>query len=175
MLQQRNSKQRVNKLQVNQLTLQGRLSSLGSSWNGCGLSWLKGWLAAAIAIAVCGCAAGTGVGLTKDSPPDVKRTVVAERINARWDALLKGDLDRAYSFLSPASKDAYPLQVYKAKVKPGMWRSVKIEGIECEGQICKAALSLTYDHRLMKGVTTPLTEIWTIDNGNAWFVYQPVG
>jgi hypothetical protein len=25
----------------------------------------------------------------------------------------------------------------------------------------------------MKGVQTPFTESWIIENGNAWFVYQP--
>jgi hypothetical protein len=175
MLQQRNSYERVIKLPVNRLTLQGRLSSLESTKAGFWLLWLKGWLPAALAVAVAGCATGPGASLTKDSPPDVKRAVLTERINARWNALIKGDLDQAYTFLSTASKEAYPLKVYKSKVKPGMWRSVAIDGIECEAEICKASLKLTYDHRLMKGVTTPLLEIWTIDNGNAWFVYQPAG
>ena len=176
MLQQRNSYERVDKLRVNRLTLNGRLSSLESTKAEVWLLVLKGWLYVALFACAAGCATGPAtVALTKDSPPEVKREILTERINARWDALIKGDVDRAYTFMSQASRDAYPLDVYKAKVRPGMWRSVKIEGIECEAEVCKASLLLTYDHRLMKGVTTPLLEIWTIDRGNAWFVYQPVG
>ena len=75
--------------------------------------------------------------------------------------------------MSQASKGAYPLNVYKAKVKPGMWRSVKIDSIDCDGAVCWAKMVLTYDHRTMKGVQTPFTESWIIENGNAWFIYQP--
>ncbi len=178
MLQQRNSKQRVNKLPVNQLTLQGRLSSLESGNAGFWLRLLQGWLRSVIglvlvgAVAACATTAGTGT-LTNDSPPEVKRAVLTERINARWDALIKGDMDTAYTFLSQASKDAYPLNVYKNKVKPGLWRSVKIDAVDCDGTVCWAKMVLTYDHRTMKGVQTPFTESWIIEKGNAWFIFQP--
>jgi hypothetical protein len=165
-------------LPVNRLTLQGRLSSLESTEAGFRLFWLKGWwwsVALVLAIGlVAGCATQPGAGsLTKDSPPEVKRAVLTDRINARWDALIKGDLDQAYTFLSQASKAAYPLDVYKNKVKPGMWRAAKIDSIDCDGAVCWAKMVLTYDYRTMKGVQTPFTESWIIENGNAWFVYQP--
>ena len=128
---------------------------------------------AALAVAVAGCATGLGAGLSEESPPDVKRAVLTERINARWDALIKGDLDKAYTFMSQASKEAYPLNVYKAKVRAGLWRSVKIDSIDCDKAVCWAKMVLTYDHRMMKGVQTPFTESCIIENGNAWFIYQP--
>ena len=135
---------------------------------------LREWLCVALVGAVAGCATGPGTGsLNKDSPPEVKRAVLTERINARWDALIKGDVDQAYTFLSQASKDAYPLNVYKVKVRPGLWRSVKIDSVDCDGTICWAKMLLTYDHRTMKGVQTPFTESWIIEKGNAWFIYQP--
>ena len=31
---------------------------------------------------------------------------------------------------------------------------------------------LTYDHRLMKGLMTPLHETWVIDEGQAWYVWE---
>ena len=178
MLQQRNSKQRVNKLPENRLTLQDRLTSLESGNAGFWLHWLQGWLGLVIGLvlvgAVAGCATTPGTGtLTKDSPPEVKQAVLTERINARWDALIKGDMDKAYAFMSQASKDAYPPDVYKSKVKPGMWRSVKIDAIDCDGAVCWAKMVLTYDHRTMKGVQTPFSESWIIEKGNAWFIFQP--
>lgn len=174
MLQQRNSDERVIKLPVNRLTLQGRLSNLESTKAGFWLLWLRRWLSAVLVGAAAGCATLPGTGtLTKDSPPEVKSAVLTERINARWGALIKGDLDQAYAFMSQASKEAYPLNVYKAKVKPGMWRSVKIDSIDCDGTVCWAKMVLTYDHPKMKGVQTPFTESWIIEKGNAWFIYQP--
>ncbi len=181
MLHQRNSQKRVIKLLENGLTLQGRLTSLESRQSRevgfCLLGlrrWIAGCLSVGCIIAAAGCATvQSGGDLSKDSPLEAKRAVVTQRVNARWDALIKGDLDSAYAYLSAASKQAYPLNVYKNKVKPGMWRSVKIDAIECDGDICWAKMILTYDHRAMKGIQTPFTESWIIENGNAWFVYQP--
>jgi hypothetical protein len=182
MLRQRNSQKRVIKLPENRLTLKGRLTRLESTKVGfrrLGLEpelsllrdWIVGWLSAASIIAVAGCATMGGLG--KDSTIEAKRTVLAQRINARWDALIKGDVDTAYTYLSSASKEAYPLNVYKNKVKPGAWRSVKIDEIGCDADICWAKMILTYDHKVIKGVQTPFTEHWIIEKGNAWFVYEP--
>src|ERR1700680_1859514 len=115
-----------------------------------------------------GCASTSGSGA--DLALEAKKALVTERINARWQALIKGDLDAAYTYMSAASKETMPLTAYKAKIKPGMWRSVKINAIVCEVEICTASMTLTYDHRLMKGIQTPFQESWIIEKGTAWFV-----
>jgi hypothetical protein len=129
--------------------------------------------AAVLVIGLAACASVPGGGITKDSPIEAKRAVLTERINARWEALIKGDLDQAYAYLSAASKEAYPLNVYKGGTRPGMWKAVKINSIDCEGEICLAGMTLTYDHRMMKGVQTPFAEQWIIEKGTAWYIYQP--
>ncbi len=48
---------------------------------------------------------------------------------------------------------------------------IKVESVECDGAVCKVRLMLTYDHRLMKGLMTPLDEKWVIDEGKAWYVW----
>lgn len=128
------------------------------------------WRLALIAFAVAGCASMGGSGLTKDSSAEAKQALVSERINARWQALIKGDLDTAYTYMSAASQEAMPLKVYKVKHKPGMWRSVRIESLQCEAEICKAKMILTYDHERMKGIQTPFEESWIIEKGTAWYV-----
>ena len=126
------------------------------------------WLAAVLAgLALTGCAS-----LNADSAPEAKQKVVAERAEARWQALMKGDLDAAYAFLSPASKKATPLKDYAKTIKPGMWRQAKVDKVDCEAEICKAQLSVTYDNRMMKGITTPVWETWIIEQGSAWYVYR---
>ena len=175
MLQQRNSQHGVNEMQVKRLTVPDGLTSLESTKAGRRLPGLMGWLPLLLIVVVAGCASVPSGELSKNSPVEAKNAVLQERIKARWDALFKGDLDTAYTYLSAASKDAYPFAVYKAKVHPGMWRSVKIDQIGCDGDVCWAKMTLTYDHRAMKGVQTPFTESWIIDKGTAWFVYQPTG
>jgi hypothetical protein len=175
MLQQRNSQDGVNEMQVKRLTVSNGLTSLESTKAGRGLPRVAGWLPLLLIVVVAGCASVPAGELGKDSPQEAKNAVLTERINARWNALIKGDLDTAYTYLSAASKDAFPFSVYKSKVHPGMWRSVKIDAIGCDGAVCWAKMTLTYDHKLMKGVQTPFSESWVIDKGTAWYVYQPTG
>jgi hypothetical protein len=121
-------------------------------------------------MALGGCAAIFGI--SKDSDPAAKQKVVAERAEARWQSLIKGDLDAAYAYLSEGSKATTPLAVYKAKTRPGMWRQAKVEKVECEAEVCKVEMQITFDHKLMKGIQTPLNESWIIEKGSAWYVYR---
>ena len=132
-----------------------------------------GSLVGALAVlALAGCATVGGPGtLTKDSSPDVKREAVAARAQGRWDALIKGDLNAAYAYLSPATRATTPLDVYKAKHKVGLYRKIKVDSVDCEGAVCTVKLTLTYDYkRRFKGIETPLVEKWVIEDGQAWLV-----
>lgn len=111
-------------------------------------------------------------GLTKDSSPEARRAAVTERVHARWAALIDGDLDLAYTFLSPASKEMVSLALYKRQARGSGYREVKVESVECDGAVCDVKMMLTYDHRMMKGIMTPLTEKWVIDEGKAWYVWN---
>jgi hypothetical protein len=142
-------------------------NSFASGYGGQGIA---GVLAVLLAASVAGCASMSGGG--KDLAPEAKRALVTERINARWNALIKGDLDQAYTFMSAGSREAVPLELYKDKIKPGTWRAVKIDNMQCEAEICQAKMTLTYDHRMMKGIQTPFEETWILEKGNAWYVYR---
>lgn len=113
-----------------------------------------------------------GFGISKDSDPTAKQKVVAERAEARWQSLIKGDLDAAYAYLSEGSKATTPLDVYKSKIRPGLWRQAKVEKVECEAEVCRVEMQITFDHKLMKGIQTPLNESWIIEKGSAWYVYR---
>jgi hypothetical protein len=129
--------------------------------------------AALMGLLLGGCASvPTGAGLTKDSPAEAKRAAVKERVDARWEALMKGDLDRAYLFLSPASREVTTLDAFKTKVKGAGFRAIEVQTIECEAEVCNVRLMLTYDHRLMQGVKTPVEETWVLDQGQAWYVWR---
>ena len=123
-------------------------------------------------MALGGCAGIAGFGISKDSDPAAKQKVVAQRAEARWQTLIKGDLDAAYAYMSEGSKATTPLAVYKAKIRPGLWRQAKVEKVECEAEVCKVQMQITFDHKLMKGIQTPLNESWIIEKGSAWYVYR---
>jgi len=97
---------------------------------------------------------------------------VTKRAQERWDALLKGDVKAAYAYLSPASRQIVSLERYEQKTNPSSFRSIKFRNVTCQEQTCQLDLWLTFDHRLMKGVQTPIGETWVFENGQAWYVYR---
>ena len=111
-------------------------------------------------------------GLSAGAPAEVKRDAVAERAKARWDALIKLDIAGAYAYLSPASRATMPLDLYRAKHRVGLYRAVKVDGVDCDADACTVSLSLTYDYKRFKGITTRVVEKWIIADGQAWFVDQ---
>ena len=115
-----------------------------------------------------GCA-GVG-GISADSPDQAKREAVAARAEARWQALIKGNLPAAYEYLSPATRATVPLDVYKAKHKAMLYRSANVESVDCVKDACTVRLRVIYDYRQFKGVATPLVEKWIIAQGQAWLV-----
>ena len=114
-------------------------------------------------------------GLTKDSPPEEKQAVVKERAAARWAALIKGDFDTAYSYLSPASKQAVSVEAFASRRGATRWTAATVESVACEAEACKVQIKLTYDYpiqgKTMRGIQTPLTETWVLDKGTAWMVF----
>jgi len=125
------------------------------------------WAVLGVAAVLAGCATiGPG------SSAEQKQKVVAERAQARWDVLIKGDVASAYQFLSAGSKAETSAQLYKAKMKPGMWREARVSKVDCGAETCKVTMLVTYDAKRMKGLETPVEETWIIENGSAWYVYR---
>jgi len=142
----------------------------------------RGWrirvASVAVVIAAAGCATGGG-GFSQDSPPEVKAAAVKERSGARWAALIKGDKDAAYAYLSPGTREVISLEQYKGRVRTGNFQSVQIDDVDCGVETCKVKLMLTYDYLPAKGytratgITTYVEETWLLDKGQAWFVWRP--
>jgi len=128
----------------------------------------------AIIVGVAGCST-TGEPLTKDLSPEAKQAAVKQRVNARWEALIKGDLDRAYEFLSPTSRETVSLAAFKARKGPLVWKAATIDSITCEVEACRVELTVTYDYpvqgKTMQDIRTPLSETWVLDKGVAWLVF----
>lgn len=127
-------------------------------------------LAAALALAAC----ATTSGLSETSPAEAKRAMVVERADARATALIRGDLDAAYDFLSEGSKAVISKDDFKRRMSIVPFRAYRVEDASCDGATCTVKSKLTYDHRVMKGITTPMTEQWVIERGKVFYVF-PAG
>jgi len=98
---------------------------------------------------------------------------VSARAEARWQAMMAKDLDKAHEFLSPGSKAAYPLALFKAKIRPLDWRSAKTLSANCDTEKCSVKLQIEYSDRRFGGaIKTVLEETWIKDVGNWWYVFN---
>jgi hypothetical protein len=124
-------------------------------------------LAALVTASLAACAT-----LGPDSSPESKEKVVTERATARWVALIKGDIDTAYSYFSKGSKATTSVQVYASQIKPGRWRKVQVDKVECAKELCKVDLTITYDMPQMKAIPAIVSEHWIIEDGSAGYIYR---
>ena len=98
------------------------------------------------------------------------QSVVAKKAQSRWDALIKGDLDAAYKYLSPGARSVVSLEVYKAKLRPGMWKKAGVESVACVQDRCDVVISLEYSFRKIKSIVTRQDEVWLQLDGDWWYI-----
>jgi hypothetical protein len=97
--------------------------------------------------------------------------LVKLRAQQRWDALMEGELNKAYAFISPAGRAKLQAQDYRARVNTGHFRKAVVQEASCQIDSCDVKVSLDYVVGGMSLKQT-LSEIWILDEGNWWFVYR---
>jgi hypothetical protein len=118
-----------------------------------------------------GCAGIPEVGgLASDAPMAARQAAVESRARARWEALIAGDYEKAYSYMTEASRGATSLERFKGRTKVVVYRAVKVDAVSCDADACSAEIFLTYDHRKFKGGTTRLKETWVLERGQMSYV-----
>ena len=127
---------------------------------------------AGLALALAACAG------TQTQPADA---VVAERAQARWDALLAGDYDTAYALYSPGyrsgiSRTDFEIQYRLRKVR---WKTAEYQSHECADNACTVHFMMTYTVnspvpglKKYKG-RSRVEESWVHTRGNWWYVPEP--
>jgi hypothetical protein len=136
-----------------------------------------------LAVAVLAVLSAACATLTPDSPTEEKVKLVTERSAARWQAVIDGDFAKAYGYLSPTSRATVTAAGFRTIASRLDYRAVKVTGATCEGSTCRVGLILTYNAKVALGaavtkdgtvsrsVNTPLSEVWTIDQGQIWYVW----
>ncbi len=127
-------------------------------------------IALGVAVIVAACAT-----LSADSSPEAKKAAVAKRVEARWTALIKGDVAASYALLSPASKAVLTEEQYRGRTRKG-FTGIEIDSIDCADETCKVKLYVSFDAtpvkgHPIKGIRTMATETWVIDRGEYWYVW----
>jgi hypothetical protein len=104
-----------------------------------------------------------------DPKPDAE--VVKEKAQARWSSVIKGDLEKSYGFLSPASRGSVTFEQYSERTKKGFWKAVTLDKVDCPSPtVCEVYAKVDYETRGAR-MSTPWKESW-IKEGSAWWYVQ---
>ena len=116
-----------------------------------------------LAITLGGCAA---------TAPRSAEVIVKERAQARWDALVKSDINTAYGYLSPGSRAVASVFDYAASIRRGFWKSAVVEKVECgSAQSCEVSATIEYEF-MGSRTKTPLRETWIRDGSDWWYLQK---
>src|SRR5690606_19038585 len=99
-----------------------------------------------------------------------------KRAQSRWDALLAGKWETAYSFSTPAYRAAIDVDGFaKRQGGQGGWTGAEVRSVECKAEdICEATVRIqarALMGRGFKAVRTDYTERWVREDGR-WWLYQ---
>ena len=104
-----------------------------------------------------------------------KETELRERVQARWDAVIKGDLDRAYGFETPEYRKAYTEQEYKEEFgRRVRWHVATLKDLRYDQpDEVEAIIMLDYSFALPGGdqmarTTGQFTERWVYSDDQWW-------
>jgi len=122
--------------------------------------------------------AAAGMGLMLGACAAIERATVeestkevSERVQQRWDHVKQGQVDKAYQFLSPASRSTMSLEVFRKRNAAGRWwRTMKIEKVDCRTDACQVTMAVEYDLYEIKGLKKSIEETWIKDAGTWWLV-----
>jgi hypothetical protein len=115
--------------------------------------------------------------LSACAAPENKQSPIEERVTARWDALLAGDLAGAYEYLSPGYRSSVSSLQYQRTVllQQIKYTSAKYLSSECEESTCNVRVLVGFTvYGALPGVksfdgTRNIDESWVQVDGN-WYM-----
>lgn len=135
-------------------------SGVTFAWFGRLQSW--GMISAACLALLAGCSSFA----TREPEVDVR-----ERAQARWDALVTGNWEKAYSFATPAYRKAVDLFGFRGRSAPAAkLKSADVVSAKCKDATCDVTMRIGFAP-LQRGYPetfTDLEERWILEAGEWW-------
>lgn len=102
--------------------------------------------------------------------------LVQQRSTARWNALLAGDLKKAYGYLAPSYRAITPYEKYINNIGgAATWVSADVIRVECGTDKCSASVKIEAKPivamRYKGTITTGVNETWLLEDGQ-WWLFQ---
>lgn len=111
------------------------------------------------------------------APPPSAEEIVAERAQARWDALVKTDFEASYDFHTPGyraetTRIEHIVGLSRRKIN---WISAQVQSVSCEEARCQVETRVGYRADGAPGVMAglenerPVREIWVRIDDQWWY------
>lgn len=110
-------------------------------------------------------------------PPRPPEEVVAERAQARWDAMVARDFKRAWQFYTPGFREKSDPADFSAELsrRPVRWDAAEVTQVSCDESRCSAEVEVEYTAAGAPGVLggmqgrRPVQETWIQIEGDWWY------
>lgn len=120
--------------------------------------------------------AGAALALAACSEPPPPEEIVAERAQARWDALIDSDVEASYRYESPGYRARNKVTDHAVRLsrRQVTWREAVVRGVECGEDRCTAEVVVSYSADGAPGVLSgmrgerPVEEVWIQIDGQWW-------
>lgn len=128
---------------------------------------VRGLLAMGAALTLASCA----------HAPDSPESIVRKRAQARLDAMVAGQYEAAYGFLSPASRAVVSFDAWRNNLpRATVWKAANVHAVTCEVlDRCKSTVVIRHQPLVMGAsmgtIETALDEIWVLDAGLWWMLH----
>ena len=99
----------------------------------------------------------------------------AERAQQRWDALIKKDFAKAYTYTQPAFRAVVKPEIYPSRfTNAAQWKDVQVHEVKCEAERCTVRIRLNSKillpaYRRLPDVVSYFDENWVRENGQWWY------
>ncbi len=100
---------------------------------------------------------------------------VRTRSQTRWEHLVKGEIDQAYVYLSPGTRQLSSPEAYRSTIRPGIWKGGKVGRVSCdEPELCY--VDVTVRVKVVAGRAgiidqeSQVKETWVKSGDNWWFL-----
>lgn len=109
-----------------------------------------------------------------------QKPVIEKRVEARWKAMIDGDLEKAYGYSTPEYRAVVTLQQYKGRYGRVLeWLMARVQNISYDSPtVASVSVDVTYRASIMGSMGKPietnklLTEKWLFKGGEWWYTNQ---
>ena len=116
--------------------------------------------------------------LSACSEPRTPEDIVAERAQARWDAMVARNFETAWEYYTPGFKEKTEASSFRTRMdqRPIRWDAVRVTQVECaEENKCQVSALITYSAVGAPGVLADMqvernnVETWIQIAGQWWY------